>query len=146
MSSYDMIDDEKKMNQVNPFATSGPGAWSNPYPFAPKGPLIEQESRLDSSEPSPMCLADISCSAPFEDPISCPLKRPLEPTREFEPDIGTGSLDALYGNTLVPKEKNPVLVPRFCDTGDGCTVKKSNWWVILVLILAIVLAFRKSIF
>ncbi len=154
MSSIDMLDDENKMNQLNPFAVTGPGAWSNPYPFAAKGPgpLIKETPE----EPSPMCLSDITaggCAAPIGPVISCPIKRALEPTREIEPDIGTGSLDALYGNTLVPKENNPLLVPRYCDTGDGCTKKTfsimsemKNPWVLLFIFVLIVLAFRKSIF
>ena len=52
--------------------------------------------------------------------------RPLEPSREIEPDAGTGFLDGLYGNELLTRDKNPVLVPRYCDTGDGCTKKSAG--------------------
>ena len=141
MSSRDMIDDENKMNQVNPFAVTGPGAWSNPYPFAQKGP--GPQIKETPEEPSPMCLSYITADGFSSDAVnSCPLKRALEPTREIEPDIGTGSLDALYGNTLVPKENIPILVPRYFD---GCVIQK-NWFILVIIFLIIVLAFRKSIF
>ena len=150
MSSFDMLDDENKLNFVNPFAVSGPGTWSKPSPFAKKGPGPSVKETPE--EPSAMSLSDISGSGNMPT-FDCPLKRPMEPTREIEPDVGTGSLDALYGTTLVPKENNPFLVPRYCDTGDGCTKKTfgimsemKNPWVLLFIFVLIVLAFRKSIF
>lgn len=99
MSSRDMLDDENKMNLVNPFVTTGPGAWSNPYPFAKRA--LETPIKEAPEEPSPMCLADISGNRLFG-PGTCPLNRPLEPTRSIEPDLNqAGFIDTLYGT---PKE------------------------------------------
>jgi hypothetical protein len=177
-----MIDDENKMNILNPYAIGGslPGARSDPYPFA-KGVTRGEKFVNDGiekgvfhaykdvsfyapDEESAACLAGITagqaCGVQTTSVKSCPLMRPLEPSREIEPDAGTGFLDGLYGNTLVTRDKVPVLVPRYCDTGDGCTKKSADGrigsgdfdlgqghWVYLVLLIAlIVLAFRKSIF
>lgn len=146
-----MLNDENKLDFINPFQTNGPGSWSNPHAFAPaaaahpgKGGVFDAPDDV-----SPMYLADISVGSPRG---QCFLHRPLEPTREIEPDAGTGSLDALYGNFVIPKDKNPTLVPRYCDTADGggCAKKGvagGHHWVFVLLFIALaVLAFRKSIF
>jgi len=84
-------------------------------------------------------------------PWKCPLHRPLEPTREFQPDFETGTLDAMYGNILKPKEDFPELVPRSgCDSGEGCVPQGSRsgdkvWYALLALILAVLLVYGKSI-
>ena len=140
-----MLNDENKMNLMNPYAVTGPGAWSNPYPFAEKGPA--PQFKETPVEPSPMCLSDITaggCAGTVS--VSCPIKRSLEPTREIEPDIGTGYLDGLYGTTLVPKEQNPILVPRYCDGTHECKKKSENWIFLVIIFVIILLAFRKNIF
>jgi hypothetical protein len=145
-----MIDDENKMNILNPFAIGGslPGARSDPYPFAKRstrddGPKFVNDgiekgvfhaykdvSFYAPEEESAACLAGITagqaCGVQTTSVKSCPLMRPLEPSREIEPDAGTGFLDGLYGNTLVTRDRVPVLVPRYCDTGDGCTKKSAG--------------------
>lgn len=148
MSSLDMLDDENKMNIVNPYAFSGslPGAKSDPYAFGPKTNRASEfvndgigkgifhaykdASFYEPEEESPACLFGItageSCGVQTTSVKSCPLMRPLEPSREIEPDVGTGFLDGLYGNTLLTRDKVPVLVPRYCDSGDGCTKKSAD--------------------
>ena len=140
-----MLSDTRKMDQINPFAKDGPGAWSAPYDFAPSTPLKEGPSMWDSvADVSPMCLADISAGGICENPIAnCPMSRALEPTREIEPDADeAGSLDSLYGTKLIPKEKLPVLVPRY--GGHSSTrMSSSSWLVILVFILIALLVLAR---
>jgi hypothetical protein len=144
------------MSALKENPATGPGAWSKPYPFASQGPSQRKTASVLSDEPSPMCLADITagggCGSPLDPVMTCPLNRALEPTREIEPDVGTGSLDALYGNIVIPKENNPLLVPRYCD-GDavGCQAGssssslggRSSWWILLALIVLLIAIHRR---
>jgi hypothetical protein len=143
MSSRDMLNDQNKMNFINPFAVTGPGAWSNPYPFAAKGPPVKEH--VEKPEPSPACLANITasgCSAPIN-PVSCPLNRPLEPTREIEPDlVSSGYLDSLYGTKLIPREAPVILAPRY---GGAPHLLKKSMTVPLVLLSIFLLAMLYSI-
>jgi len=142
-----MLDDERKMDQVNPFATDGPGAWSNPYPYSPAEPVVIKENSMwDSADVSPMCLSGISAGGICDNPpANCPISRALEPTREIVPDAAeAGSLDSLYGTTLIPKEQVPNLVPRYCDgVGHECSGRTKGGaatpfpWSVLLLILLI---------
>lgn len=145
--SASMLSDDRKMDQVNPFATGGPGAWSNPYPYTAPGPDKESASMWDTADVSPMCLSDISAGGICENPIAnCPMARALEPTREIVPDADeAGSLDALYGTKLIPKEPVPTLAPRYCADGECPTKKAMNsWWfpLVIIVLIAIVLGFR----
>jgi hypothetical protein len=140
-----MLSDERKMNQINPFVTDEPGAWSAPYPYAPAAPVPDKEAMWAPVEISPMCLSDISAGGICENPpANCPISRALEPTREIEPDyVEAGSLDSLYGTKLVPKETVPTLVPRYC-VGHDCTSKKTggrSWILFIVIALLLLLLF-----
>ncbi len=128
-----MLDDENKMNHLNPFVTNGPGAWSNPYPLgAPSAPT---PASAFVGGPSPLCLSNITAGADecFDSPSVCPMKRSVEPERNIDPDVGTGFLDALYGNFVIPS----VSVAPF-------SAKRSSWhWWVLILLIALFFAFRR---
>jgi hypothetical protein len=77
-----MINDDTARNQINPFVVSDfslPGSYSAPMAF-------------DKEYPSPMCAVGISagdngiglCS---EVVPNCPMKRMLEPVRDYDPDL-----------------------------------------------------------
>jgi hypothetical protein len=77
-----MINDDAARNQINPFVVSDfslPGSYSAPMAF-------------DKEEPSPMCAVGVSagdngiglCSEVIP---NCPMKRMLEPIRDYDPDL-----------------------------------------------------------
>jgi hypothetical protein len=96
--------------------TESPGGWSKPYKFAP--PFIDKEmpASWEVEREMPECMWGITAGdswlqegcLPVKNPISCPMRRPLEPTREIIPDLYTlipfPSSKALP-TTLAPKDQ-----------------------------------------
>jgi hypothetical protein len=140
-----MLDNKNALNNVNPFVNYGPGTSNKPYGFSPdnsdkekvqctsygcsfpsssnwepyetKSSLCEWgiHAQTNGSMNAPSCLSK-------KNPISCPLNRPLEPTREIIPD--------LY--TLVPY-KDPVPKSLQKNVGD-------DWTMIVVGVVILVVA------
>jgi hypothetical protein len=100
-----MLSESNLIDQVNPFLTNMPGAWSNPYPFAGGYNDPEEEEFLEQDE-SPAC--DIASSA-GDNQVSwckpgtpnCPMARELEPTQRVDPDISYKDRgDVIIGSDL----------------------------------------------
>jgi hypothetical protein len=107
-----MLDKANALNTINPFASYGPGTSNKPYGFAPGAPDKDQvkcdsygcsmpgpKPSWEPYQASPLCdwgihahtngsLNAPSC-LPKKNPVSCPMGRPLEPTRELIPDLYT---------------------------------------------------------
>lgn len=148
-----MLSDQNALNQINPFAVSGPGAWRKPFGFAPAAPNKDKITcddygcsiKTQSGDPwepkqeKPECLAGIfahdnsnlglyqGCLPP-KNPVSCPLSRAAEPTQEFIPD--------LY--TLIPyKDPDPVPMPQHSG------LNFFHILIALVLLIALVMLARR---
>jgi len=127
-----MLSNFNAINRINPFVFDAPGGWRKPYDFSPPRVVEDPVPMWEGNPELPGCewgmtTADSSswlkepCIQP-KNPVSCPMYRPLEPTREIIPD--------LY--TLKP----PIAVPD-----KEYTFEETTEFPIVPLILLILLLF-----
>ena len=87
-----MLSESDLIDQVNPFLSNMPGAWSRPYPPDGYMKIEDQEDEDEEEDESPACEMattagdkQIDWCEPGEP--NCPMNRELEPTQRADPDI-----------------------------------------------------------
>jgi hypothetical protein len=96
-----MLSDSDIIDQVNPFVSNMPGAWSKPYDFAHYKELKEPDFEPGMEDPS--CEIALTAGDKQIDwcqprKPNCPMHRELEPTQRVDPDISYEQRgDVLYG-------------------------------------------------
>ena len=85
-----MLSDSNLIDQVNPFLSNMPGAWSKPY--QPDGYMKMEDESEYKEEPCPACEMATTAGDKQIDWCkpgvpNCPMNRELEPTQRADPDI-----------------------------------------------------------
>jgi hypothetical protein len=106
-----MLSESDLIDQVNPFLSNMPGAWSKPY--SPDG-YMKIEDQDEEEDESPACEMattagdkQIDWCKPGEP--NCPMNRELEPTQRADPDIsysdrGDVPFGVDFGSKSLPKK------------------------------------------
>jgi hypothetical protein len=100
-----MLDDEKTINDINPFVLDPPGSSRKPNDIV-KPIIIKEESMFDNNEGSPICDYAVANNLAMCEPSvkNCPLNRPLHPMRNI--DVGfTKKFNKV--KTIVEKNTKP---------------------------------------
>jgi hypothetical protein len=125
-----MLSESNLIDQVNPFLSNMPGAWSNPYPFA-GGYMNPEEEQFQEQDESPAC--DMASSAGDRQVSwcnpgtpNCPMARELEPTQRVDTDISY-------------KDRGDVIIGS--DLGTVTSSNKIDQQFIINIILLLIIIF-----
>lgn len=97
-----MLDDEKTINDINPFVLDPPGSSRKPNDVV-KPIIIKEESMFDNNEGSPICDYAVANNLSMCEPSvkNCPLNRPLHPKRNIDAGF---TQDLIKTKTTVKKD------------------------------------------
>ena len=112
-----MLSESNLIDQVNPFLSNMPGAWSNPYQF--DSYMKMDDDKFQEQDESPACAiassaGDKQVSWCKPGTPNCPMSRELEPTQRVDPDISYKDRgDVIIGSDLGEFGGTPAINKQF---------------------------------